>query len=152
MHSGHIEVAIAKYLNPRQNVIVPNVFWGLGFRYELDLLVLTPSKYAWEIEIKTSLSDLKADQKKHHGHYSERIKRLYFAVPEFLQQQALENIPERAGLFVVCDDEANRYVKLAKAPKLNTNARKFNDDEIKKLYELAAMRIWTLKDALYARR
>lgn len=145
LHAGDIEVIVAKYLNPRQNLIVPNVCWGLGL-HEIDLLVLTPSKYAWEIEIKTSLTDLKADKNKRHGHYSNIIKRLYFAVPEELQEQALRYIPERAGLFVIIGTE---YIRLVRAPKINIQARKFNENEIKKLYELAAMRLWSLKEIIY---
>ena len=159
MHAGDIEIAIARYLNPRQNLIVPNVSWGLGL-YEKDLLVLTQSGYAWEIEIKVSLSDLIADKKKIHHHYSEKIKRLYFAVPEALQEKALLHIPDRAGLFIIGTSEEHRrncvrygltnpYVRLIKSPKINQLARKFTDKEIKKLYELAAMRIWSLKEVIY---
>lgn len=145
MHSGEIEVALANYLNPRMNLIVPNISWGLDL-YEIDLLVLTQSQYAWEIEIKTSLSDLKADNNKKHGHYSNKIKRLYFAVPEELQEEALKHIPERAGLFIVSE---SMHVRLIKAPKLNMRARKFNAEEINHLYKLAAMRLWSLKERIY---
>jgi hypothetical protein len=100
MHSGEIEVLMARYLGTSVTIVVPNVYYGLHI-HETDLLVLTPSGYAWEIEIKTSLADLKADKKKAHGHYSNKIKRLYFAVPEDLKDKALEHIPERAGLFVI---------------------------------------------------
>ena len=152
MHSGEIEVLLANYLNPRINLIVPNISWGLDL-HEIDLLVLTKSGYAWEIEIKTSLSDLKADKKKKHGHFSNKIHRLYFAVPEELKEEALMHIPERAGLFVTRNTKDFRgnfgCVSLVRAPKINTKARKFNDKEIKHLYELAAMRIWSLKELIY---
>lgn len=144
IHAGDIEIAIARYLNPRQNLIVPNVSWGLNLNHEVDLLILTNSGYAWEVEIKVSLSDLKRDKLKLHGHYSDKIKRLYFAIPEYLEKQALPYIPERAGLFVVGKD-----VRLIKAPKINIRAIKLDTYEIKKLYELAAMRIWLLKECIY---
>ena len=54
MHAGDIEIAIANHLNTNQNLIVPNISYGLGFHYELDLLVVTKSNYADEIEIKIS--------------------------------------------------------------------------------------------------
>jgi hypothetical protein len=145
LHSGHIEVILARYLDYRLNLIVPNISYGLNL-HEIDLLILTPSHYAWEIEIKTSLSDLKMDKKKSHGHYSNKIKRLYFAVPKELEEKALELIPERAGLFVIYD---NKYVKCVKTPIINKKARPFTEQEIQHLYELAAMRIWSLKEALY---
>ena len=146
MHTGQIELAIARYLDTRINLIVPNVYWGLGLRYEVDLLVLTQSKYAYEIEIKTSISDLKADLKKRHQHDSNKFKRLYFAMPLELKLKALELIPERAGLFIV---HSNSRVELVKTPKLNPNARKLTELEIQKLYELSAMRVWNLKEIVY---
>ena len=59
-----IEISIADYFCPRRNLVVPNVYWGLNFVYELDILVVTQSNYAYEIEIKTTISDIKADKKK----------------------------------------------------------------------------------------
>ena len=46
------------FFNYRANLIVPNISWGLGL-HECDLLVLTSSGYATEIEIKVSKADLK---------------------------------------------------------------------------------------------
>ena len=151
MHSGDIEIAIARHLNPRQNLIVPNVFWGWGISYEVDLVVVTQNKYAWEIEIKTTFSDLKADKSKRHGHHCNRFKRLYFAVPKELKDRALEHIPERAGLFIVNQDlfGHSTSVELVKSPQINMNADKLTDKELGKLYELAAMRLWTLKEVIY---
>lgn len=148
IHAGDIEIAIARYLNPRINLIVPNVSWGLG-TYEKDMFLLTPSGYAWEIEIKVSKSDLIADKKKLHGHYSNKIKRLYFAIPDFLEKEALVHIPERAGLFVVIDRGSYNYVKLVRPAKINLGAEKLSDDEILKLHKLAAIRIWSLKEIIY---
>lgn len=145
MHTGEIELALARYFNTRQNLIVPNISWGLDL-HEIDLLVLNSSNYAYEIEIKISLSDLKADKNKKHQHLSNKIRRLYFAVPLELKEEASINIPERAGLFTI---EENIRVSLIKAPLINLKARKFNDKEIKKLYELSNMRLWNLKEIIY---
>lgn len=152
MHAGDIELALAYRYKWRQNLIVPNVYYGLHFPHELDLMVVTPSGWATEIEIKVSISDLKADQKKSHGHRSNRIKYLYFAVPEALQVPALELIPERAGLFIVRPDlELYEYRKteIVKSPTTNKCARKVTTDERIKLNELATMRIWSLKEVIY---
>ncbi len=148
LHTGDIELAVARHLNPRINLIVPNISWGLWFGHELDLIVVTQNRYAWEIEIKISVADLKADLKKKHCHESSKIKRFYFAVPTSLKEKALVLIPKNAGLFIV-DETDNRWVHLVKAPAVNHNARKLNDEEIQKLYELAAMRIWSLKETIY---
>ena len=152
MHAGDIELALAYRYKWRQNLIVPNVYYGLHFSYELDLMVVTPSGWATEIEIKVSVSDLKADQKKIHGHHSNRIKSLYFAVPEKLQDVALTLIPVRAGLFIVRPDlEPYEYNKteIVKTPITNKTARKITDAERCTLNELATMRIWSLKKHLY---
>jgi hypothetical protein len=161
MHSGDIEIALSNYFDYRQKLIVPNVYWGLNFQYELDLIVVSNSNYATEIEIKISKSDLKADLKKSHYHDSNRIKQLYFAVPEKLKEAALELIPERAGLFIVREDKDTlirnqdgiriRFpkVQIIKPPKINTKAKKLTVEEINKLHRLASLRMWTLKHHLY---
>lgn len=152
IHAGDIELALAHRYKWRQNLIVPNVYYGLNFRYELDLMIVTPSGWATEIEIKVSVADLKADRKKTHNHYSNRIKYLYFAVPEDLRAPALELIPERAGLFIVRPDlELYEYRKteIIKSPITNKLARKITTSERIKLNELATMRIWSLKEVIY---
>jgi hypothetical protein len=150
MHSGDIEIALANHLGTNCNLIVPNISYGLGFHYELDLLVVTKSGYADEIEIKISKSDLKADAKKEHGHHSEKIKRLYFAVPKFMEEYALKNIPKRAGLFIINEKNGFIYVTCVKVADRNKTARKLNEKEINHLYELVALRMWSLKRALYS--
>jgi len=152
MHAGDIEIAIAHRYGWRRYFIVPNVHWGLNFWHELDMLVVSPVGWATEIEIKVSASDLKADKKKIHGHRSDRIRQLYFAVPEDLRAKAMELIPERAGLIIVKPDMAPyAYGKteIVKTPKTNSGARKLNEKELQKLGKLAAMRIWSLKAVVY---
>ena len=49
-----MEIAIARSWNYRRHLIVPNVSWGFGV-HECDLLVISPSGYATEIEIKAAV-------------------------------------------------------------------------------------------------
>jgi len=154
LHAGDMEVTLARHFDYRQNLIVPNVYYGLGFWHELDLLIVRPSGYAVEVEIKVSLSDLKADKKKRHQHHSNKIKLLYFAVPEFLEAQALELIPERAGLLIVYREEDWDFYRVRNSnppriPTTNRTARKLTEKEINKLGSLATLRIWSLKECLY---
>ena len=151
MHAGDVEIAVARLYGWRQCFIVPNVSWGLNFIHELDMLVISSSGYATEIEIKVSLSDLKADQKKKHTHYSQRIKYFYFAVPEGLQKKALELIPDRAGLIVVREKSKFRQPRtfIAKTAEVNKCAQKLTESDLIKLGKLAAMRIWSLKEHAY---
>ena len=150
MNTLEIELAIANYFDFRANTIVPNISWGLNF-HEIDVLVLTKSGYAYEVEIKTTKADLINDSKKKHEHRSNKIKRLYFAVPESLAQSALTLIPINAGLFSVKIESGFLQAKLIKAPKQNTSARKFNIEETLKLHELSTMRLWNLKRTLLSR-
>ena len=45
----------------RNDIVVPNVSWGMGINYEADLIVLNRQGYATEYEIKRSYSDFVAD-------------------------------------------------------------------------------------------
>lgn len=107
MNSKHIETAVVNMIDCRKHIIVPRVSpmaSGLPFRYELDLLVFSPAGYATEIEIKTSMSDLKADFKKRFQHDSSLIKYLYFAIPLDMAYKAEPLITEahpRAGIIIV---------------------------------------------------
>jgi len=143
MNCIEIEVAVAEYFNPRTNLIVPNVSWGM-FLHECDLLVLTPSGYAYEIEIKTSKQDLIKDLDKPHKHDSKKIKKLYFAIPSKLID-CLSYIPERAGVIIV-NEETRRCKKIREGKVWNNY--KFSDSDRYMLARLGSMRIWGLKKKL----
>lgn len=160
MHAEQVEIAVAKRFGYRRCIIVPNVSWGLNFGYELDMLIVSPTGYATEVEIKVTKSDLKADKNKRHQHDSIRIQKLYFAVPAILKDDALEIIPQKAGLIIV---KANQEIHLprnriyeigitaeiVKSSIINKDAGKLCEKELIKLGHLAAMRIWSLKERLY---
>ena len=151
-----MECALANYFNYRRNLIVPCVSWGMDF-HECDLLILSQAGYATEVEIKISLADLKADAKKRHGHRSNRIKRLYFALPLALCDKhpitITALVPERAG--ILCVREANtddwrqpKVIKSREAVKQKTS--RFTERERYKVARLGAIRIWNLKRKLVA--
>ena len=139
-----MECAISRYFNTRRNIIVPNVSWGLGFMHELDLLVMTPGGRCFEIEIKTSKADLKRDLLKQHGHKSNRIARLYFAIPARMKPD-INLIPEEAGILVVGIN--GRVSELRKA-QLKKAAVSLSIKDTLNLSRLGVMRIWTLKKSL----
>lgn len=147
MKTIEMEIALMQYLGIRQNIIVPNVSWSF-LPYEADLVVLTKSGYATEIEIKISKADLKKDKEKRHTHNSDYFKYLYFAVPVELTEFALKEIPGKAGLY-----EIGRYgnwnmVKQIKRPVLNKYHKKWTNSERLKLAEIGCMRILGLKQKL----
>jgi len=136
-----MEIALSEYFNPRANLIVPNVHWGI-FIHECDLLILTKAGYAYEVEIKVSKQDLIADKKKKHGHKDNRIKYLYFALPKSLEGE-IEHVPEHAGIIIV---ERASYIKstVLRNP-VKQGGYKFTDKERYEIARLGALRIWTLK-------
>lgn len=152
MKTIDIEIAVMKYCNIRQNIIVPNISWGIvdrgGCLHEIDICVLTKSNYATEIEIKTSKADLIADKKKLHGHYHRLIKYLYFAVPEELKEIALIEIPIRAGLYVIKEYKGENHVLKIRPASVNRNAVPWTDHQRQKLSELGTMRILGLKEKI----
>lgn len=149
LHVGHMEVAVANLIGWRENVIVPNVYFGLGLRHEADLIVLDKSGRLTEIEIKCTLSDLKADFKKPHSHQSSIISRLVYAVPDKIVDYAKENIPPGAGLISVKWSDARceymaRWERMCRHKKTDPPGHKITT----KLMALGCMRIWTLKKKL----
>ena len=93
MKTLDMEIAVMKHFDIVQNLIVPNISWGISGLHECDILSLSKAGYATEIEIKISKADLMSDKKKEHGHRHRYIANLYFCVPSFLKQIALEEIP-----------------------------------------------------------
>jgi hypothetical protein len=152
MNSVEMEIALAGFFGYRQNQIVPNVSYGLWI-HECDLLIVSQAGYCTEVEIKISISDLKADFKKEHQHKSKKIKYFYYAIPEELKEKALPLIPEHAGLIIVKAHTLNvyepTYCQIIKTPIINKTARALTVEERIKLGSLASMRIWSLKENLY---
>lgn len=148
LNSSDIEIAVARMFNPRMNIIVPNVFWGLGLNYECDLLIVSQGHYATEVEIKVSVSDIKADLKKRwNAHRSDKIRRFYYAVPDYLKD--CESLPVDCGLITV---DENLRCKTVRPPRLTKHARKLSDNEVNKILHLGCMRIWSLKEVINSRR
>jgi hypothetical protein len=147
-----IECAVADYFSPRVNLIVPNVSWGFLF-YECDLLVVTKFGYCYEVEIKTSRSDLKADMGKPHGHRSKKIRRLYFAIPDYMEKD-IEFVPAHAGILLISAPVINGHglrCKCVRDPQTNVEARKISEAERFQVARLGTMRIWSLKDVVRLR-
>lgn len=146
MNARDIEIAVADYFNYRQNVIVPNVSWGLFRRQEVDLLVVRKSGYCVEVEIKVASSDIRADKRKQHSHWNHLIRQTWFAVPEKLASHP--DIPAIAGVLAVIQVDGKYYCRTVRGPKVNKQAVPLRPEQMLKVGSLAAMRIWTLKAKL----
>jgi hypothetical protein len=163
MTTLELEIAVMEYFGVRQNIIVPNVSFGMNpnngrYLHEIDILVLSKSRYATEIELKKDKPDLVKDKEKKHGHKHKDIARFYFAVPEKLKEVALEEIPERAGLLVAKYKSDTIYrerkgylyerkvvLSEVKTPTRNLTAKPWSDRDILQLTRLGTMRILGLK-------
>lgn len=145
-----IEIAVARFYNVRQSLIVPNASWGADV-HECDLLICSNANYLTEIEIKVSKSDIKKDLQKRHKHRSDKIKRLYFAMPEslFFKKGVAELIPEHAGIILVKEICGTTHdVTIERPAKNNVNAHPIGMEEKYNLARLAGLRIWSLKERL----
>lgn len=149
-----MEIAVAELIGYRNHTIVPNVSWGLGLKHECDLLVMDKKNRFTEVEIKISKSDLRADFKKDHGHRSNIISRLVYAIPEDMLSLGLELIPASCGIITVSYRPYSRKYKASwhRVPKHKKPLPKVPDSTIARFYELGCMRIWSLKQALYSKR
>jgi hypothetical protein len=135
----------------RSHLVFPNVFWGLGFHHELDLLSITmPAHFGTEIEIKVSKYDIKRDLEKRHRHKDSRIRQLYFAGPIELRDAFFEYVPQEAGIITVfrnkdTEDFNWRYqCVIRRKPKINADYRAFTRQEIDRLLRIGNMRYWSL--------
>lgn len=144
-----IELLATRLFNTRAGIAVPNVHWGANI-HECDVLIVSKAGWATEIEIKVSKSDLKKDSTKRHGHKSDKISNLYFAIPDKLLG-CIELIPERAGIIVVrpyVSQDYGFFAEIFRQPIANNYAKKWTDQELKNLGRLGAMRIWNLKSTV----
>lgn len=143
--SIQIEIEVARYFGVRNCIIVPNVFWGMGFAHECDLFVLTKANYGYEIEIKVSKQDLKKDLDKWHKHDNYKISKLYFAIPDSLVNNS-DIIPDKAGILVV-KYKRNGLLGVEKIREAKRNYKyEFPMYERLKLARLGTMRIFDLKE------
>ena len=141
-----MECAISDLFEYRRCVIVPNISWGFKI-HECDMLVIRQTSYAVEIEIKRSISDLKADFKKKHDHSDDRIKEFYYAVPEELLEASTELIPEHAGIISIEYFRKKYRAVIIRKAKIN-KARRLTVEEVLRISHLGTMRIWSLKKKL----
>lgn len=155
-----MEVACVELLNPRLNSIVPNVYFGLGLRHECDLLMASRKMRFTEIEIKVTKADLAADFRKPHGHRSEFITRLVYAVTDEILEYAMDTIPNGFGIIsvstvpILSDGAVSGYYHRARwvrqvKHRPSTMKADAIEDTYRKFLQLGAMRIWTLKRQLH---
>ena len=153
-----IELAIMKKEKFNQKLIVPNITSMAGaLAFECDMFVLSNSGYATGFEIKITKSDLKNDLNKKHireinkvypyngktgfEKYYRKLKYFNYAVPKFLEEEALKQIPDFCGLYIYTKSK-DMFCK--RKPKKIFDY-KWSKEEEYNIARLGAMRIYTLK-------
>jgi len=157
-----IELAIMQKFKFFQNIIVPNVNSLLEF--ETDVVVLYKTGYAYGFEIKTTLSDLRADFKKKQftkantpvngksglEHYYGKFKHFAYVVPDGLAIKAIEMIPNHFGIYTATryrfTETGRCFLTCIRKPK-RLFSYKWSPDEMLKLAHLGAMRVYKYKRA-----
>lgn len=147
-----VEFACIKHVwNGGSYLVIPNVKDGFFKKREADLLVITPSNYLFEIEIKISMADLRKDGQKKLLFVDQfendiRIKRKIFAVPEELfnshSEKIIKLIPEYAGLWTI---KKSGWIVERISPKNKSCARKISEKEKAVLMRLGCLRLWGIK-------
>lgn len=144
-----IQALLAEHFGIRNNIIVPNVSWGL-LDYEADLLIMNKTGYVTEIEIKRSWSDFLADFKKDDvAHKSELIYQFWYCVPEELYIKCIEKLKEvykdsldRPNVISYSDSGILNFHGKS-ASYCRGNHRKLFLEEQLKLARLGTMRYWS---------
>lgn len=138
------------FFNKRQNIVVPNVSWGLYLPYECDMIVITKYQWLYEVEIKISIADLKNDKKKQKWNkfYNEdsliKSKGIWFAMPKSIYEKGKDYIPEQAGIISIDINSQFWNNQIIRKPKFNNDAKKASQEIINKLCHLGIMRYWNL--------
>ena len=162
MNTPEMEKLIYWYFKESSLVIVPKVsgnnwwldteadpmIWKNIVNHECDILIVTKNHYLTEVEIKISLSDLKADFKKKHQHKDENIKNFYYAFPEEMKEKALELIPKECGILIAVEKKCSipyRTIECYRKPKINKEAKPVNDIVLSKIYRLGYLRYWNYR-------
>lgn len=164
MTTSEMERLIYTYFESGSLAIVPRVtknngwldtevnpmIWKNIVNHECDMLIVTKNRYLTEVEIKISLSDLKADFKKKHQHKDENIKNFYYAFPEEMKEKAIELIPEEAGILIAVKKHLNsgyeyREIECYRKPKINKEAKPINDIVLSRIYRLGYLRYWNYR-------
>ena len=146
MKTPELEYMVAQHFGVGKNLIIPNVSWGFGLEYEADLVVVTRSRYVYEVELKVSKADLKADMKKRAcAHKGKEFKRFYYAMPENIYDPDLIKI-DGAGILLACESSRGiPYIREAVKPANRSKVMPVSEARYTKLLELCAMRMWTMK-------
>ena len=151
-----IYAAVRRWYPTRLFAVCDRVSWGLGLSYEADAIAISQTGLCDELEAKSTLSDLRADLKKHKWKLIETRNREHFAdrfwyvVPADLEDAAVEQArPRGFGVVVVRPPEGFNFIgsaeRVLKAERLHKDIperRRRILAKVPELHRLAALRYW----------
>lgn len=132
----------------RRHVCVPNVDFGF-LPWEADLVVMRQSGYADEIEIKTTIGDLRADKRKGKHRWPRagnalRIRQMYYAAPQdVLAKMRIDDIAATAGVISIREIDGKLKAEITRPATALPGARKLTAQEQFRLARLGCIRFWT---------
>ena len=167
MTSQQISLVLSTRHDLRQEMLIPNVSWGLVSWGECDLLSVSNAGYITEYEIKLTLADFKREWRKkrwvgivenpeidsiYARDFRKMVKSYYIVVPKKLTEKITPLIPEQigAGIIEILEERAwkdaplHRWANEVKPAVANRKAGKLTDEQRIRLGYWAAMRYWNL--------
>lgn len=176
MTANVMQIAIANLFGYRKHMIVPNISFGFFQGREADMLIVRGSGYFIEVEIKTTVVDMRKDLSKNHRHDNtvhgqERTwrknpvaKELYFAFPSDIIDKCEPIVSEHyphAGIITVHKPvsykhangslDSDAFASYHRRAGDDSRAEKLTPEQIINLGRLGCMRIWSLKEKLIKR-
>lgn len=150
--------AVIRMFPIRQHLCVPNVSWGM-FSFEVDLVVVTKTGYMYEIEAKSSVADLRRDNKKRRHIWKSDthiFRKKFFAMPELVWSKVAINgpVPPECGVFVIKEATGAElkwqpHVKYnvceIRPATIDTQAKPASDSDLYQLARLGTLRYWSLR-------
>lgn len=122
-----------------RRICCPNVM--LGYNCEADFVLITESDILWECEIKISVADWKADNKKDRRyHIDQHPARFYYAVPDALVANGIpEWVRPDAGVLVLRERDDGRpsvarWLRVAKVQHKHKVRPELKAELLKKVY------------------
>ena len=138
-----IEVALSVHFDIKKCICMPQLIMFFG--HEIDFLAVRQTGYVIEVEIKRSLSDMKAEARKKHNHESNKVVEFYYCFPKDILEQCTPFVPDRAGILSIVHNGYRWKVSVVKSPKRHKEAVKLTTKEVGKILRYSNYRIWGLK-------
>lgn len=152
-----------KLFDWKRHIVVPNLSWGMGLGFEIDLGILSSANWLTEVEIKVSLSDLRREGEKWRHKiapqlanvYQSKIRKRFIAMPLELWNKRYNpslrtefpTIPEGVGVITVYGDMYGDTAKIEKPALPDKAARKLTPDEREQMIRLGYLRFWAQRQA-----